>query len=123
MRILIDMNLSPRWVDVFHIHNIEAVHWSSVGRAYASDIEVMAYAKANNYVVFTHDLDFSTILAINHYHKPSVIQIRVGDISPAITGQLFINALLAATAEIEEGALITIDLNKTRLRILPLNNG
>ena len=29
----------------------------------------------------------------------------------------------AAVAEIENGALITIDLNKTRLRVLPLNNG
>ena len=123
MRLLIDMNLSPRWVDVFINHNIEAVHWSNVGSAYASDIEIMNYAKANNYIVFTHDLDFSAILAINHYQKPSVIQIRTGDISPAISGQLVINALFAATAEIEKGALITINLKKTRLHILPLNNG
>jgi len=122
MRILIDMNLSPRWVEVFSIHNIEAVHWSTVGRAYASDVEIMAYAKANNYAVFTHDLDFSAILAINHYHKPSVIQIRVGNISPAINSQLVVNALLSTSTEIENGALITIDLKKTRMRVLPLNN-
>ena len=123
MKILIDMNLSPRWVDIFYSHNIEAVHWSSVGSAYASDIEIMAHAKANNYVVFTYDLDFSAILAINHDQKPSVIQIRTGDIHPAISGQLVVNALLAAAAEIEKGALITINLNKTRLHVLPLNNG
>jgi predicted nuclease of predicted toxin-antitoxin system len=122
VKILIDMNLSPRWVDVFFSHNIEAVHWSSIGRADAPDIEIMAYAKANNYVIFTHDLDFSAILSINHHQKPSVIQTRMGDISPVISGQLIINAVLAATAEIEKGALITIDLKKTRLRILPLNN-
>jgi len=120
MRILIDMNLSPRWVDVFSIHSIEAVHWSSVGCVEASDFEIMAYAETNNYAVFTYDLDFSAILAINRYHKPSVIQIRTGNISPSIVGQLVINALFAATAEIEKGALITIDINKTRLRILPL---
>ena len=117
------MNLSPRWVDVFFGHNIEAIHWSSVGSAYAADIEIMAYAKVNNYAVFTHDLDFSAILAINHYQKPSVIQIRRGNISPATADQLVINALFAAADEIEKGALITIDLKKTRLRILPLNNG
>ena len=121
MKLLIDMNLSPRWVDVFFSHNIEATHWSSIGSAYASDIEIMAYAKTNNYVVFTHDLDFSAILAINHYQKPSVIQIRMGDISPAVSGQLVINAIFAAVAEIEKGALITINLNKTRLNVLPLN--
>ena len=123
MKILIDMNLSPRWVEVFSDYNIEAVHWSSVGSAFAPDIEIMAYAKANNYAVFTHDLDFSAILAINNYQKPSVIQIRVGNISPSTAGQLVINALFSAAVEIEKGALITIDLKKTRLRVLPLNNG
>jgi predicted nuclease of predicted toxin-antitoxin system len=122
MRILIDMNLSPRWVDVFIDHNIEAIHWSNVGSAYASDIEIMVYAKANDYVIFTHDLDFSAILAINHYQKPSVIQIRTGDLSPSISGQLVVNALFAAATEIEKGALITINLHKTRLHILPLNS-
>jgi len=115
------MNLSPRWVGVLSEHNIEAIHWSDVGRADASDIEIMTYAKANDYTVFTHDLDFSTILAITNSSKPSVLQIRIGDISPSINANLVIRALFAAAAEIEKGALITIDLHKTRLRILPLS--
>jgi len=121
MRLLIDMNLSPRWAGVLAEHNIEAIHWSDIGRADASDTEIMAYAKANNYTVFTHDLDFSTILAITNSDKPSVVQIRTGDVSPAVNAHLVIKALLAAATEIEKGALITIDLNKTRLRILPLS--
>ena len=120
MRILIDMNLSPRWADVFSKHNIEALHWSSIGAADASDTEIMAYAKVNDFVVFTHDLDFSTILAITHNEKPSVIQIRTGDISPAVAAPLVINVLRVAEDEIERGALITVDLKKYRLRILPL---
>ena len=121
MRLLIDMNLSPRWTNVLSEHNIGAIHWSNVGRADASDAEIMAYAKANNYTVFTHDLDFSTILAITNSNKPSVIQLRTGDISPVVNAHLVIKALLSAATEIEKGALITIDLNKTRLRILPLS--
>ncbi len=31
MKILIDMNLSPLWVDTFAKHAIEAIHWSSIG--------------------------------------------------------------------------------------------
>ena len=120
MKILIDMNLSPKWVNVFMANNIEAIHWSSIGSSDASDNEIMGYAKTNDYAIFTHDLDFSTILAITHNDKPSVIQIRTGDISPAITAQLVINAIDSAVSEIEKGALITIDLKKTRLRILPL---
>jgi predicted nuclease of predicted toxin-antitoxin system len=41
MKILIDMNLSSAWVDEFKIHNIEAVHWSNVGRHDASDSVLM----------------------------------------------------------------------------------
>ena len=120
MKILIDMNLSPRWTDLFSSHNIEAVHWSSIGKANASDAEIIAYAKAKNFTIFTHDLDFSSILAISQNDKPSVVQIRNGDINPVVSAQLVINALLTAADEIEKGALVTIDLNKTRLRILPL---
>ena len=115
------MNLSPRWANVLLEHHIEAVNWSNVGRVDASDTEIMAYAKANNYTVFTHDLDFGAILAITNSNKPSVIQVRTGDISPAVNAHLIIKALLSAATEIEKGALITIDLNKTRLRILPLS--
>ena len=66
IRLLIDMNLSPRWSGILSEHNIEAIHWSNVGRVDAPDVEIMAYAKANNYAVFTHDLDFSAILAITN---------------------------------------------------------
>jgi predicted nuclease of predicted toxin-antitoxin system len=120
MKILIDMNLSPRWIDIFSENNIESVHWSHIGSSGATDNEIMTYAKEHGYAVFTHDLDFGAILAVTHNDKPSVIQIRTGDIDPAITAQLVLKALYTAAQEIEMGALITIDLNKTRIRILPL---
>jgi len=40
-----------------------------------------AYTRTNGYVVFTHDLDFSAILAATHDDKPSVVQIRAEDVS------------------------------------------
>jgi predicted nuclease of predicted toxin-antitoxin system len=119
MKILIDMNLSPRWVDFFVRHDIEAKHWSEAGPANAPDAEIMEYAIVNEYVVFTHDLDFSTILALTHKKKPSVIQIRSAEMTPDITAAPVISALKKAATYIEEGALVTIDENKTRIRILP----
>lgn len=46
MRLLIDMNLSPRWVGIFRDAGIEAAHWSTLGTANAPDSEIMAYAQA-----------------------------------------------------------------------------
>ncbi len=58
MKLLIDMNLSPDWVPIFEREGWNALHWSSVGNPRASDSEIMEWARANAFVVFTHDLDF-----------------------------------------------------------------
>jgi predicted nuclease of predicted toxin-antitoxin system len=73
MKLLVDMNLSPRWVGALTGAGIEAVHWSTVGTTNAPDAQIMAYALANDFVVLTHDLDFSAILAATQGGKPSVV--------------------------------------------------
>lgn len=120
MKLLVDMNLSPRWVSLLADEGFEAAHWSSIGQSNAPDVEIMAYAKAYNYVVLTHDLDFSAILATSHGEKPSVVQIRADDLSPDVIGRSVIVALRQMEAELEDGALVTIDPSRTRLRLLPL---
>ena len=40
MKILVDMNLSPRWVAALQELGIEARHWSAVGVPNASDEDV-----------------------------------------------------------------------------------
>lgn len=120
MKLLVDMNLSPRWVRVLTDAGINAAHWSSLGLANAPDSEIMRYAGAHDYVVLTHDLDFSAILAATHGEKPSVVQIRAEDVSPDVIGANVITALRQMTDELEQGALVTVDPNRTRLRVLPL---
>ena len=123
MTLLVDINLPPDWVNLLAETEIEAVHWSSLGAANAPDTEIMAYASANDYVVLTHDLDFSAILAATHGEKPSVAQIRADDLSWSVIGKQVIAALLQAAADLEEGALLTIDPKRIRLRLLPLRSG
>ncbi|MGC9194417.1 MAG: DUF5615 family PIN-like protein [Syntrophobacteraceae bacterium] len=120
MKLLIDMNLSPLWVSVLLEAGFDAVHWSTLGRSNALDTEIMDFAKANGYVVLTHDLDFGAILAATHGEKPSVVQIRSEDISPDVIGKSVIFALRQMTSELDEGALLTLDPNRPRLRMLPL---
>ncbi len=80
----------------------------------------MTYAGVNDYVVLTHDLDFSAILAATHGEKPSVVQIRTDNMNLNEVGKQVIAALLQMTSYLEEGALLTIDPKRTRLRLLPL---
>ena len=122
MKLLVDMNLSPKWVRLFHDSGWQALHWSSAGVPNARDSEIMAFAAANNYVVVTHDLDFSAILAVTHGKKPSVIQIRCEDVSPEFIGKQTVAALRHMQAELEAGALLTIEVDRTRLRVLPIQS-
>ena len=121
MRLLVDMNLSPRWIGFLAGAGIAAVHWSTVGARDAPDAELMAYARTNGYVVLTHDLDFSAILAATHGEKPSVAQIRAEDVSPDKIGMQVVAALRQMADALAEGALLTIGPQRTRMRVLPLN--
>ncbi|MBS1820376.1 MAG: DUF5615 family PIN-like protein [Acidobacteria bacterium] len=120
MRLLVDMNLSPRWIEFFHSSEFESVHWSSVGAANATDAEIMSYAHDHNFIVLTHDLDFSAMLAANHGDRPSVVQIRAEDLRPESIGKPVLAALRQMESELEAGALVTVDPKRTRIRILPL---
>ncbi len=73
MRLLIDINLSPKWVAFLKTSGFEAAHWSNVGEVSAPDSAIMGYAKADNWVILTHDLDFGSILAATRRDAPSVV--------------------------------------------------
>ena len=120
MKILIDMNLSPHWVAAFTAKNIESAHWSNVGDPRAEDAEIMEHARANGYTVFTHDLDFGTMLALTQATSPSVVQVRAQDISPSHLGNVLFTVLQTNEIVLEQGALIVIDEGRERVRILPL---
>ena len=120
MKLLVDMNLSPRWVVWLKDAGVDAIHWSLVGKINAPDTEIMTFAMANDYVVLTHDLDFSAILATTQGEKPSVVQIRADDVSPDAIGLQIVAALGQMESELAAGALLTIDPSRTRMNLLPL---
>lgn len=120
MKVLIDVNLSPRWVGVFEQHSIESLHWTSVDDPRASDRTIMEWARQNGYIVFTHDLDFSTILALTGSTGPSVVQVRTQDVTPPNLESVVIAALREHEAILKVGAIIVIDESRSRARILPL---
>jgi predicted nuclease of predicted toxin-antitoxin system len=120
MKLLIDMNLSPLWVEFLARSGFDSVHWSSVGEASAPDSELMEYAIMHGLVIFTHDLDFGALLAIRKTRQPSVVQIRTQDVLPAAIGATVVRALRGSRTHLEVGALVTVDSSRERIRILPI---
>jgi predicted nuclease of predicted toxin-antitoxin system len=120
MKLLIDMNLSPKWALLLTEAGFDVTHWSELGFAYAPDHEIMAFAAEHGYVVFTNDLDFGVILAETQAERPSVVQVRVGNLRPQVIGPQVIAILRQVTDGLENGSFVSIDPKKTRVRILPM---
>ena len=114
------MNLSPSWVERLVGHGFEAVHWSTIGAATASDVEILTWANEHHFVVITNDLDFSAILAAGAVDGPSVIQLRTQDLLSDAALSIVVSALEAHREAIERGALLSIDEAGSRVRMLPL---
>jgi predicted nuclease of predicted toxin-antitoxin system len=123
VKILLDMNLSPEWVPFLTSAGFDAVHWSAVGDPRASDSELMAWARANGCLVFTHDMDFGALLAATRAKGPSVLQVRVKNTMPSAIGADVVRVLHLRREAIELGALVTIDKSNARVRVLPIGSG
>ena len=120
MRVLVDVNLSPAWVEALRGHGIDAVHWRDVGDLRARDAEIMRWANKAGCVVLTPDLDFGTILALGRRAGPSVVQVRTQDVMPDAIAATVARAITAHADALSRGALITIDEARARVRVLPL---
>jgi predicted nuclease of predicted toxin-antitoxin system len=120
LAIVVDMNLSQEWVTLLTTAGYSAVHWSSVGAIDAEDSEIMTWAVANMYTVFTHDLDFGTALALTRAAGPSVLQIRTQRVLPEHVGDLVLAALRQYELELASGAIVVVEAAKSRVRVLPL---
>ena len=80
----------------------------------------MDWAVAHQYVVFTHDLDFGTMLALTHDGGPSVLQVRAENVLPDYLADSVIAALTQHEADLSSGALVVVDETRSRVRVLPI---
>jgi predicted nuclease of predicted toxin-antitoxin system len=120
MKLLLDMNIPLKYAGLLNEKGIETLRWSEVGAPNASDMEIMAYARANNLIVLTFDLDFSTMLSITHDSKPSIAQIRASILYAEKSADFIADSLLRNADELEKGAILSIDIKNARIRLLPL---
>ncbi len=121
MRILVDMNLSPRWVDYLALAGHDVRHWSAIGPGTAKDREICQFARASGYVVMTNDLDFPQILAHTGDTGPSVILLRGEPLVPEVRGGALMEVLADFGRDLIQGAIVSIDWSgQPRARLLPL---
>ncbi len=121
MRLLIDMNLTPRLVPFLISAGHECAHWSTLGPCDAPDDAICLLDRVRGFVLITNDLDFPQILAHTREAKPSVVLLRGEPLTPELRGSALLNAIAECQTELDSGAVLTVDWSdRVRARLLPL---
>ncbi len=119
-RFLVDMNLSPKIVIDLRQEGWDILRVSQVLPMDAEDSEILKFARQQNRVIITQDLDFSSLLALGGYEKPSLITFRLSVPDPEIITQKLLELLPDIEEALLEGCAVVIDDRRVRVRRLPI---
>ena len=118
MNFVIDMNMGPEWIACLASAGHQAIHWSSIGPGDASDEEIIQWARDNDCVVLTADLDFGARLVRGGETTPSVVQVRTDETLVRLVGNVVLAAIRQSLTDLAIGALVTIENERYRVRRL-----
>lgn len=120
IRLLADVHISPKTVRDLQKQGYEIMRSSDVLPNNAPDINILEFARTENWVVLTQDLDFSMLVALSRYSQPSLITLRLSSAKPDIVTQKLLDILPQIEEVLQEGSAITIQDESIRIRKLPV---
>lgn len=120
MKFLLDQGLSRTAANELTAAGWDVVHVGDIGMATAADHDILRRARAEGRAVVTLDADFHTILALENASGPSVIRIRLEGLRGPDLAALIRRVAKACVADLEGGAMVTVDESGVRVRGLPL---
>lgn len=113
------MPLAPRVAAELRADGHDAVHLSEQGLSRLADEEIFAKAMSEGRTIVTADLDFGAILARTGGKNVSVIVFRLANLQADRVVTLLRRALVAASAELDRGAVVLVEESRFRVRRLP----
>ena len=120
LEFLANMNISPLTVEQLRNFKWNIVRIPEVMDKGSKDIDILTYAQTHNKILITQDLDFSMLLALRGYSKPSLINLRLENAKPDFITERIIDVVSFMEKELEEGVVITVDETSVRYRNLPI---
>lgn len=121
MRFLIDNAISPLVSRALLDAGHDSVHARDLGIQADPDDRVFARAVAESRILVSADTDFAALLAVRASKEPSVILFRHGaEHRPALQVQILLANLDALAEDLTNGALVTIEPSRIRIRRLPI---
>lgn len=121
MRLLADLHIAPRTVEFLRTLGHDICRITDLLPADASDQEIVDRAAQEHRTILTQDLDFSSIIALSGRQTPSLLSLRLNSSKIEVVNSVLQRMLPVLESELEQGALVTIEDQRVRLRRLPLD--
>jgi predicted nuclease of predicted toxin-antitoxin system len=121
MKFLADMGISPRTVDFVREAGYDAVHLHELGQDRLPDEAILSLALRDGYIILTHDLDFSELIAMSGARLPSLITFRLRDMRPTNVNRHWQAILEQHFERLAQGVAITVTEQRIRVRSLPIH--
>jgi len=81
---------------------------------------ILLHSREREYVVITEDMDFSALLALSGYGRPSVVSLRLSFSDPESVADRLIHVLPLCETSLAEGCVVSVSDEAIRMRRLPI---
>jgi len=120
IRLLADMNISPKTVISLREQGWDIIRVPEVLPMDAEDEEILELARREDRVIVTQDLDFSALLALSGYDRPSLITLRLAISDPQTVTHRLLEVLPGLEDILQKGCAVAVNDVTVRVRKLPI---
>ena len=120
MRFLADMGVSQRVVTWLHEQGHDATHLRDEGLQKLENGAIFTKALRESRIILTWDLDFTEILALSKTGTVSAVVFRLMNTRSTHVVERLERVLSESAQDLEEGAIISVEEGRHRVRLLPL---
>jgi predicted nuclease of predicted toxin-antitoxin system len=123
MKLLLDQGLPRSAAALLRQAGIDAAHVGEIGHSSSDDATILQVGRDAGAVVVTLDADFHSLLALSAATSPSVIRVRIEGLRGPSLAELLQQVLSRCGKDLRDGAMVTVQAGRIRIRLLPLRSG
>lgn len=114
------MPISPKSAAFLAKAGFDSVHLYHLDKSKATDSEIIEFARLEERIIITMDIDFPTILAHSHAKIPGVILVRMTYATVERINQRLLELIKTIADEEIKNSVVVLQDTTIRIRKLPL---
>jgi predicted nuclease of predicted toxin-antitoxin system len=120
IKLLLDEGLPRSAAALLQASGLQVTHAGDLEDAPLADEDILDIAEREEQTIVTLDSDFHTWLALRRAVAPSVIRIRIEGLRAEGAAEVIRAVLARYDEDLEQGAAVTVEPTRMRMRRLPL---